>query len=175
MSMKNSFTSRICGRRGSGPWRPKERVFCLLALSEAYQPGYFGPLMLQIYRLIYHCYSVIFCYFEVTIIFLILMGCLDLWCTSETILQNCSFYNLGWYLVMSIAQGGNGFSFLAELVYNYLRKRQSTGISANITDIPDPTLQFVVQNIPQAIMLEHRIVNCSRMLYRLIKQRMKTV
>ena len=51
---------------------------------------------------------------------------------------------------MSIAQGGNGFSFLAELVYNYLHKRQSTGISANITDIPDPTLQFVVQNIPQA-------------------------
>ena len=44
-------------------------------------------------------------------------SCPDLWRISETILQNHSFYNLGRYMVMSVAQEENGFPFLAEPVY----------------------------------------------------------
>ena len=48
---------------------------------------------------------------------------------------------------MSVAQGGNGFPFLAEPVYDYLCTGRSTGISISVTDIPDPTLQFVAQKV----------------------------
>jgi len=48
---------------------------------------------------------------------------------------------------MSIVQGGNGFPFLAEPVYDYLCTGRCTGISVGITTIPDPTLQFVVTKV----------------------------
>jgi len=68
-------------------------------------------------------------------------------CQFHTVLQNHSFYNLGRYVVMSIVQGGNGFPFLAEPVYDYLCTGRCTGISVGITTIPDPTLQFVVTKV----------------------------
>ena len=50
-------------------------------------------------------------------------------------------------MVMSVAQGGSGFPFLAEPVFDYLCTGRCTGISINIPNIPDPTLQFVVHKV----------------------------
>lgn len=48
---------------------------------------------------------------------------------------------------MSIIQGGNGFPFLNECVYNYLCGGESTGISVTTESVPDSTLGFALENV----------------------------
>ena len=48
---------------------------------------------------------------------------------------------------MSICQGGNGFPFFAEQVYQYIVSGKCTGINVDTADIPDYTLKFVLQKV----------------------------
>ena len=48
---------------------------------------------------------------------------------------------------MSILQGGNGFPFLADAVYDYFCTGVYTGINVTNEEIPDSTLQFVIEKV----------------------------
>ena len=62
-------------------------------------------------------------------------------------MQESEFYYFGQYVTMSIAQGGPGFPFLAEPVYHYIASGKCDGSLIDVSDIPDPTLQFVVEKV----------------------------
>ena len=48
---------------------------------------------------------------------------------------------------MSITQGGSGFPFLAEPVYQYICTGECTNVNIATIDIPDPMLRFVVRKV----------------------------
>ena len=48
---------------------------------------------------------------------------------------------------MSICQGGNGFPFFAEQIYQYFVSGKCTGVDIDTLDIPDYTLQFVLEKV----------------------------
>ena len=50
-------------------------------------------------------------------------------------------------MAMSVCQGGSGLPFLAEPVYNYLCTGELREIEITTEDIPDPSLQFVIQKV----------------------------
>ena len=62
-------------------------------------------------------------------------------------MQAQNFYNLGRFCSMSICQGGNGFPFFAEQVYRYFVSGKCTGVEIDTFDVPDYTLQFVLQKV----------------------------
>ena len=57
------------------------------------------------------------------------------------------FYSLGVYTAMSVVQGGNGFPFLADCVYEYLVSGVSTGIRIPMDKVPDPSLRFALEKV----------------------------
>lgn len=64
-----------------------------------------------------------------------------------TLLQKREFYILGVYTVMSILQGGPGLPIFAKPVYDYISAGQFMGVTVPLAEIPDPTLQFVLQRV----------------------------
>lgn len=50
-------------------------------------------------------------------------------------------------MAMSVVQGGHGFPFLAPPVYEYLVSGKCTGITVESGDVPDHTLQFVLNKV----------------------------
>lgn len=54
---------------------------------------------------------------------------------------------MGQYTVMSIAQGGSGFPFLAPPVYAYISSGNCSTINWELEDIADPTLKFAVEKV----------------------------
>lgn len=48
---------------------------------------------------------------------------------------------------MSITQGGSGFPFLAAPVYKYLCTGEYMNINLTNSEIPDPTLRFVLDKV----------------------------
>ena len=48
---------------------------------------------------------------------------------------------------MSILQGGGGFPFLSDAVYDYLSNGDVFGISVRTEDVSDATLHFVVEKV----------------------------
>lgn len=50
-------------------------------------------------------------------------------------------------MAMLIAQGGSGFPFLAEPVYHYMATGKCDGSLIDVSELPDPTLQFVIEKV----------------------------
>ena len=61
--------------------------------------------------------------------------------------QSRDLFYLGQYEAMSILQGGGGFPFLAEAVYEYLSTQKCLGVSIAAEDMPNATLRFVIQKV----------------------------
>ena len=54
---------------------------------------------------------------------------------------------MGVYFVMSVMQGGCGLPFLARPIFDYLVRGQYKGISVPVSQIPDPTLRFIIEKV----------------------------
>lgn len=61
--------------------------------------------------------------------------------------QDKAYFYLGQYAAMSILQGGNGLPFFSECVYRYFAYGVYTKIDVSIEEIPDSTLEWVVQKV----------------------------
>lgn len=61
--------------------------------------------------------------------------------------QQNDYYNLGQFAAISITQGGSGFPFLDEVVYNYLCTGKTTDIYLSNENIPDPMLCYVCEKV----------------------------
>ena len=49
--------------------------------------------------------------------------------------------------MMSVVQGGCGFPFMAQPLYNYIVHGSIKGINVSVSDIPDGTLRFIVAKV----------------------------
>lgn len=68
---------------------------------------------------------------------------------------------MGQYTAMSIMQGGCGFPFLAEPVFDYISTGKYTGIQVDVADVPDVPLKFVLEKVNvNAVSLAIDISHC---------------
>ena len=63
---------------------------------------------------------------------------------------------------MSVLQGGNGFPFLADPVYDFLATGKTTNIVVRQDQLPDPSLQVVVGKVSEPYMtISVCVLKCS--------------
>ena len=60
--------------------------------------------------------------------------------------QKNDFFNIGVYVVLSIAYGGKGYPFLAEPVFDYI-STERYNIAIPEEDIPDASLKSIVSKV----------------------------
>lgn len=48
---------------------------------------------------------------------------------------------------MSVAEGGNGFPFLAPQVFQYIVKEDFSNFKVDVCDLPDGSLKFAVEEV----------------------------
>ena len=62
-------------------------------------------------------------------------------------MQAKDWYNLGVYTTMSVMQGGSGFPFMADAVYNYFCTGDSTGIIVPNDKVPNHILRCALEKV----------------------------
>ena len=74
---------------------------------------------------------------------------LQVWNTSVsyTHFQDRDFFALGQYCAASIVQGGNGFPFFHEAVFNYFINATCTGAVIQSEDIPYEVLKYITEKV----------------------------